>query len=138
MFRRLSLSSVLVIVPLVALLLAGTHSSLGANKNNTEKKSADRKKQPAHPAAAATYVGSAACSRCHLEIANKFARTSMGRSVMQATPEFLHSVPLPASIYDQKSDRHFEVHTQDGKLYESEFQLDAAGHEIFRNTQPIE
>ncbi|HEX4320870.1 MAG TPA: hypothetical protein VHZ52_08210 [Acidobacteriaceae bacterium] len=84
------------------------------------------------------YIGSEACSRCHIEIYNHFLRTSMGRSATPVTPEFLHSVPLPASIYDQKSGRHFEVHIQDEKLYESEFQLDAAGHEVFRNTQPIE
>jgi len=62
----------------------------------------------------------------------------MGRSTTPVTPEFLRSVPLPASIYDQKLDRHFEVHAEDGKLYQSEYQLDAAGHEVFRNTHAIE
>ena len=84
------------------------------------------------------YVGSAACSRCHVEIYSHFSRTEMGRSMTPATPELLHTIPLSASIYDQKSDRHFEVHTQDGKLYQSEFQLDTTGHEVFRNTHPIE
>ena len=84
------------------------------------------------------YVGSIACSRCHAEIYSHFARTSMGRSTAPVTPDFLHSVPLPASIYDQKLDRHFEVHAEDGKLYQSEYQLDAAGHEVFRNTHAIE
>ena len=84
------------------------------------------------------YVGSIACSRCHAEIYSHFAKTSMGRSTEPVTPEFLRSVPLPASIYDQKLDRHFEVHAEDGKLYQSEYQLDAAGHEVFRNTHAIE
>ena len=141
MFRRLSLSSVLVIVPLVALLLAGTHDSLGANKNNTEKKDADRKKQPAHPAAAATYVGSAACSRCHLEIANKFARTSMGRSLTRITPEFLKTLPLDpqhgTSYFDQKSNHHLDVVARDGKLYQTEYES-AAGQDVFRNTHEME
>jgi len=84
------------------------------------------------------YVGSGACSRCHVEIYNHFLRTSMGRSLTPVTPDFLHSVPVSASIYDPKSDRHFEVHTQDGKLYQSEYQVDAAGHEVFRNTHAID
>jgi Flp pilus assembly protein TadD len=83
------------------------------------------------------YVGSEACSRCHAEIYNHFARTSMGRSTEPVTPEFLRTVPLPASVYDQKFDRHFEVNAQDGKLYQSEYQLDASGHEVFRNTHAI-
>jgi Tetratricopeptide repeat len=84
------------------------------------------------------YVGSVACSRCHAEIYSHFLRTSMGRSLTPVTPEFLHSVPVSASIYDPKSDRHFEIHTQDGKLYQSEYQIDAAGHEVFRNTHAID
>jgi hypothetical protein len=84
------------------------------------------------------YVGSTACSRCHVEIYNHFLRTSMGRSLTPVTQEFLRTVPLPAGIYDSKSDRHFEVHTQDGKLYQSEYQTDAAGHEVFRNTHAID
>jgi hypothetical protein len=84
------------------------------------------------------YVGSGACSRCHAEIYSHFLRTSMGRSLRPVTPDFLHRVPVSASIYDPKSDRHFEVHTQDGKLYQSEYQVDAAGHEVFRNTHAID
>jgi hypothetical protein len=92
----------------------------------------------ASPAPNDGYVGSGACSRCHVEIYNHFLRTSMGRSLTPVTPDFLHSVPVSASIYDPKSDRHFEVHTQDGKLYQSEYQVDGAGHEVFRNTHAID
>src|SRR5271165_6842557 len=42
------------------------------------------------------YVGSAACSRCHLAIASQFAKASMGRSLTRITPEFLKTLPLPA------------------------------------------
>lgn len=90
------------------------------------------------PASNASYVGSAACARCHAEIANHFSQTSMGRSITPVTPEFLRSTPVSASFYDAKIDRHFETHAQDGKLYQSEFQLDAAGHEVFRNTHPVD
>jgi hypothetical protein len=98
-------------------------------------------RQNSQPAANDGYVGSTACSRCHAEIYNHFAATSMGRSMRStapASPDFLHTVPISASIYDQKFDRHFEVHAEDGKLYQSEYQLDASGHEVFRNTHAIE
>jgi Flp pilus assembly protein TadD len=62
----------------------------------------------------------------------------MGRSITPVTPEFLRTVPLSASIYDQKLDRHFDVHTQGGRLYQSEYQLDPDGKEVFRNTHAIE
>jgi predicted CXXCH cytochrome family protein len=93
-------------------------------------------------APAATYVGSAACSRCHLEIARSFAKASMGHSLTAATPEVVKALLLPASYYDAGLDRHYEVRAgtgdEAGKLLESEFALDAKGAEIFRATYPME
>ena len=85
-----------------------------------------------------TYVGSAACSRCHLEITRSFAKASMGHSLTAVTPEFLKTLQLPGSYYDPNLDRHFEVRAENGKLLQSEFSTDAQGKEIFRNTYPIE
>ena len=62
------------------------------------------------------YVGSAACSRCHLGIATTFAKASMGHSLTAITPEFLKTLPVPASYYDPKSNHHFEVRAENGKL----------------------
>jgi hypothetical protein len=62
----------------------------------------------------------------------------MGRSMVPATTALLHAIPLAASVADPRSGRRFELHAQDGKLYQSEFQLDAAGRDIFRDTHPIE
>jgi hypothetical protein len=73
-----------------------------------------------------------------VEIYNHFAASKMGQSMAPATPDLLRTAPLSASVYDLKSDLHFEVHSQNGKLYQSEYQLDALGHEVFRETQPIE
>ena len=83
------------------------------------------------------YVGSEACSRCHAEIFSHYSSTEMGRSLTPATPEFLGTVPVSASVYDQKLDRHFDVHSENGKLYQSEYQVDPVGHEVFRNTHEI-
>ena len=65
------------------------------------------------------YVGSAACSRCHLEIAQHFAKASMGHSLTAITPDFVKTLAVPASYYDTKSNHHFDVHLEGGKLFES-------------------
>jgi len=99
------------------------------------------KKKTPQPRSEATYVGSAACSRCHVEIASHFAKASMGHSLTRITPEFLKTLPLSSqagtSYYDAKSDHHFEVHAENGKLYQTEFQT-SAGKEVFRNTHELE
>jgi len=84
------------------------------------------------------YVGSAACSRCHADIYSTFARTAMGHSMAPATSQSLKSLPLADGFYDQKLDRHFTVEFKDGKLYQSEYQIDDAGKEVFRATHPID
>jgi Tetratricopeptide repeat len=80
------------------------------------------------------YVGSTSCSKCHLGIYKQFSKTSMGRSMAAITPDLLRTLPVSAEVYDEKLDRHFEVHAKDGKLYQSEYQTDAGGKEIFRDT----
>ena len=110
--------------------------------------SASKKSKQAAPAASTEaindgaanqgYVGTAACSRCHLEIANHFAHASMGHSLTQITPEFLKTLPVSAAFYDAKSDHHFDVHAEDGKLYQTEYQTDVSKNDIFRNTHQLE
>ena len=87
---------------------------------------------------AAGYVGSASCSRCHLGIYRKFSQTSMGRSMTAVTPALLKTLRTSADLYDDKLDRHFEVHATDGKLYQSEYQTDAEGKDVFRDTRQID
>jgi Tfp pilus assembly protein PilF len=87
-------------------------------------------------AAARTYVGSGPCSRCHIEIANHFAKASMGHSLTRITPDFLKTLPIPASYYDPKSDHHIDVHAENGKLYQTEYQT-SAEKDIFRNTHEM-
>jgi hypothetical protein len=62
----------------------------------------------------------------------------MGRTMTPVTEEFLREVPVSASVYDAKSDHHFEVRAENGKLLQSEYQVDGAGHDVFRETHPIE
>jgi tetratricopeptide repeat protein len=103
--------------------------------------SAETKPQTKQAGIAATaegYVGSAACSRCHQGIANEFAKTSMGRSLTRITPEFLKTLPVPATYYDAKTGHHFDVHAENGKLYQTEHEAAAARQDVFRNTHELE
>jgi hypothetical protein len=120
-----------------ALLLAGCMAAPFCQAGDKSKAA----RQPAPTQESATYVGSAACSRCHLEIANQFAHASMGHSLTRVTPDYLKTLPLPASFYDPKLNHHYEVRAENNKLYQTEYQTDAgpnAGNEIFRNTKEIE
>ena len=51
---------------------------------------------------------------------------------------FWTQLHIPAKFYDQKLDRHYEVYSRDGKLYQSEFALDPTGKESFRDTHQIQ
>lgn len=55
-----------------------------------------------------------------------------------ATRDVVHSLPLPASYYDARFNRHFEVEERDGKLQQTEYELDNSGKEVFRNTKTID
>ena len=84
------------------------------------------------------YVGSAACAQCHLDIYNEYMQTSMGRSMSQLTPAMLKKMPLPGTYDDPKLNRHFSVYAENGKLYQSEFQTDAAGKDVFRDIRQLQ
>lgn len=83
------------------------------------------------------YVGSAACATCHADLYISYEKTDMGKSMSEITPAILEKLNLPATYYDQKLNRHYDVYAKDGKLYQSEFELDADSREVFRSTQPL-
>ena len=105
---------------LFGLLVGETPDALPANESST------------------LYVGSAACSRCHNAIYRTYTKTAMGRSMASATSGRLPDLSLPAHSTNDKLDRHFDIFTRDGKLYESEYAIAADSSEIFRDTRPIE
>ena len=84
------------------------------------------------------YIGSPACSHCHSAIYNSYLQTAMGRSMSPAEPARLPDLSLPAHFTNQALNRHFDVSTHDGKIYESEYGLAPDGSEIFRDTRPIQ
>jgi hypothetical protein len=84
------------------------------------------------------YIGSQACSGCHLDIYRRFSQTSMGRSMSPVTPAFLEKTPHPASYFNERLNRHFEVYSLEGKLYQSESGTGADGKESFRTAHQLE
>ncbi len=105
---------------------------------------ATRAQVAVHPANAqenAHYVGSDTCSDCHLAIARSFAEASMGHALTPVTAKFLTTLPLPATYTDPNTHHSYSVYSQDGKLWQSEFQTApgavSPGKEIFRSTHEI-
>jgi hypothetical protein len=89
----------------------------------------------ATPADKDGYVGAAACARCHAGISASFARSRMGRSLRRVSPANVGQLPLPGAFYNSTLDRHFEVFSREGKLFQSEYQTAADGGDIFRQTE---
>ena len=84
------------------------------------------------------FVGSQSCLPCHRNIYDKFAKTNMGRSMTRVTPGLLANLVTAGSLYEEKLDQHFEVFTQDGKLFQSQYAKDAGGNEPFRETHEVQ
>lgn len=84
------------------------------------------------------HVGSLACAECHKEIYSKYVQTGMGRSMSLVTPEFLKGWPSSGSLDDKNTGLHFDVYARDAHLFQSEYQLDPNGQEIFRDTRELE
>lgn len=80
------------------------------------------------------YVGSKVCALCHAGIYHEYMQTAMGRSM--ALPGNSPDLPAaPVIIQSEKLQRQFGVFRKDGALYQSEFEVDASGNDIFRDTQ---
>ena len=84
------------------------------------------------------YTGSKACAACHRSIYNAFSRTDMGRSMSTVTPLILSELPNSAAFFDASQNRHFSVSVREAQLYQSEWETDADGNEVFRETQRVE
>lgn len=87
------------------------------------------------------YVGSAACTECHADVAKTYAKTSMGHSLTAITAESMKTLPLGSPeatrYFDPNSKHHFEVRADDGKVIETEYETAGEGSEVFRNSHPM-
>ena len=86
----------------------------------------------------AEYVGSEACARCHRAIYNSYMRGGMGRSMSLVTPALLKALHLPAGFYDARQKRHYQVYSRNGELFQSEYEAQEQGGEVFRTTQRVQ
>lgn len=84
------------------------------------------------------YVGSEACAQCHHDIYQTFTQTRMGRSLTRVTPAVVQRMKLPGDFYSPTLDRHYEIFSRGGKLYQSEYQATPTGTDVFRNTHEIQ
>ncbi|PYU39265.1 MAG: hypothetical protein DMG54_27450 [Acidobacteria bacterium] len=84
------------------------------------------------------FMGSQSCVPCHQTIYDTFAKTSMGRSMTRVTPGLLANLVTSGSSYDEKLNQHFEVFVREGKLFQSQYAMEAGGNEVFRETHEIQ
>jgi len=84
------------------------------------------------------YVGSQVCGKCHAGIFKSYEQTDMGRSLSAVTPSLLEKLNLPATYYDKKLDRHYEVELRNRNLYQSESAADANGSPVFRDEHQLQ
>ncbi len=84
------------------------------------------------------YVGSPVCAGCHAEVYRSYRETDMGRSMALASETSqLEKVPASVDVRNQRLNRNFAVLSRDGAIYQSEYELDPSGAEVFRNTQKL-
>jgi hypothetical protein len=84
------------------------------------------------------YVGSASCAKCHPSIYESFSKTDMGRSMSEITSAVLEKLPSSAQVTAQGFNRHYEVFARESKLYQSEYALNPAGKDLFRESHKID
>jgi Tetratricopeptide repeat len=118
-------------------LLVGPAAFNGAAQSTTLKRAIHAKPSATAENTIDGYAGSQACAFCHSDIYSKYVQTEMGRSMSNITPALLRQLHLPATFYDQRMNRHYDVYARDGKLYQSEYETDAGGKEIFRATHQV-
>jgi hypothetical protein len=63
----------------------------------------------------------------------------MGRSLRAAAEDpTLNSITGPVTVYDRTLDHYFQVSKKAGEYFQSEYQLDSKGQDIFRSTHKLE
>lgn len=94
---------------------------------------------PRNAAPGVAYVGSEACSGCHSALYERYRKTGMGRSMSLAS-DFaqLNRIPEPVTVVQQNNNRRSSVFRQGSNLYQSQYELDSTGQEMFRSSHKLE
>jgi hypothetical protein len=84
------------------------------------------------------YVGSKACAECHADIYQSYRKTDMGRAMsLPGEWKDFANLAAPAKVDNPKTHRSYEVYRRGADLYQSEYELDAEGKEVYRDDQKI-
>ena len=84
------------------------------------------------------YVGSQVCAGCHAPLYEQYLKTGMGQSMSLAgTRTQVERVSVPVTIFQESTRRHFQVHQERQHLYQSQYELDGNGKEVFRSTHRL-
>ena len=84
------------------------------------------------------YVGSKVCAGCHAKVYESYKKTDMGRSMAVISGAELDAIPPGATIRNETLDRNYSVSREADGIYQSEFEVDSSGGEIFRATHKLE
>jgi hypothetical protein len=85
------------------------------------------------------YLGSKRCAGCHKDIYDQYTQTDMGRSMsLPSHPSQLKKVGAPITIFNKTLNRYFQVFREGSDTYQSEYELDPDGKEVFKNVQKVE
>ena len=85
------------------------------------------------------YVGSRACAGCHAKIYQDYIATAMGRSMdFAASSRQRQDVRFTAAVFAEKLNRHYQVYRQGQDVFQTDYELDASGREVFRASHKLE
>jgi hypothetical protein len=87
------------------------------------------------------YVGSKACAApgCHEDIGRDYPATPMGHSMAPAnSPAELARVTQPATVFNEKNKRYYQVYQDGGNLYQSVYELDKKGHKVYKVSHKLD
>ena len=84
------------------------------------------------------YVGSKACAECHADVYQSYSKTDMGRAMSSpGDSKNFDALAAPVKVDNPVTHRSYEVYRRGADLYQSEYELDAEGKEVFRDEQKI-
>ncbi len=84
------------------------------------------------------YVGSKTCAGCHPDVAARYAKTGMARSIVSGDNFTLAAqAKVPFTLFDRESGEYFDVSRRDGEIFQSQYALDRNNKELFRQTWKI-
>lgn len=121
-----------------AVMFCGLVLTAAGQSTHPAKGSTDSKTTFRNAAPGIHYVGSEQCKLCHSEIYQQYSRTPMGRATFPPNKVVdLGWLPKPVEFFNENQNRHYQVFARDSKVFESEYELDQQGKEVFRHTEEL-